>query len=440
MKQLLIVAPHFPPVNAADMHRARVSLPYFREFGWQPHVLAVAAEHQGEMAQDERLLETLPADVPVTRTSAAPLWLTRTLGVGNVGLRALAPLHRAGARLIREARIDLAYFSTTVFASMALGPLWKRRYGVPFVLDMQDPWVSDYRPAGGAAPRGKHALASRLHGWLEPFTMRSVDGLVAVSPAYVTTLRARYPQIAPELCATIPFGASAADFDVARRLPASEDRTAPHRRKGELQAVSVGRGGDDLAPAATILFRAVAALRSSAPPRPVRFLFVGTDYAPAGQGRRSIAPVADRCGAGDLVTEIPERAPYFEALRRLIDADLLVVLGSADPQYSPSKVYPYLLARRPVVAILHEASPVVALLRRAGCLVVTFGGVGDIDGAARTLAPALASLLARLPFEPEIDDAVLAPFGARELTRQQCALFDAVLERHAARRAVPCLG
>jgi hypothetical protein len=438
VKQLLLVAPHFPPVNAADMHRARVSLPHFAEFGWEPRVLTVDAGRQGEMACDDLLLQTVPATVPITRTTAAPLWLTRPVGLGNVGLRALLPLYRAGARLLRGGHVDLVYFSTTVFTAMALGPLWKRRFGVPFVLDMQDPWVSDDSTPRRPVLRGKQALAARMHAWLEPFTMRSVDGLVAVSPAYVDTLRRRYARIPADLCATIPFGASLSDLDVARRLPPPSPLTPP--REGMVQALSIGRGGTDLERAAGILFGAIAALRASARLRNIHVGFLGTDYAPRGQGRRTIAPVADRHAIGDVVTEQTDRVPYFEGLRRLLDADLLVILGSDDPQYSPSKVYPYLLAGRPIVAVLHDASPVVGLLRRAGALVVTFGaGGGDAD-AMRTLTPALQTLLARLPFDLEIDPAVLAPFAARELTRRQCALFDAVIDRHAARRAVPCLG
>jgi hypothetical protein len=41
MKKVLIISPNFPPVNGADMHRIRQSLPYVRAWGWQPGVLAV---------------------------------------------------------------------------------------------------------------------------------------------------------------------------------------------------------------------------------------------------------------------------------------------------------------------------------------------------------------------------------------------------------------
>ena len=38
------MAPRFAPSNAADGHRVRQSLPYYRENGWEPVVLAVRPE------------------------------------------------------------------------------------------------------------------------------------------------------------------------------------------------------------------------------------------------------------------------------------------------------------------------------------------------------------------------------------------------------------
>jgi len=41
LKKFLIVSPHFPPINAPDMQRVRMSLPYYRRCGWDPEVLTV---------------------------------------------------------------------------------------------------------------------------------------------------------------------------------------------------------------------------------------------------------------------------------------------------------------------------------------------------------------------------------------------------------------
>ncbi len=439
MKRLLIVAPHFPPVNAADMHRARVSASHFSAFGWKPHVLTVAPESQ-EMPVEPRLVETLPADLPVTRTGAwSPTW-TRRFGIGSVGLRGFTHLYRAGAQVIARESIDLVYFSTTEFPVMALGRMWKHRFGVPYVLDIQDAWLSedhDDKPASARPP--KYGWARALHATLEPWTMKAVDGLIAVSPAYIATLRRRYPWISEEMTRTVPFGASARDFDVAGRLPWRNpvfDAT-----DGQCHGVAVGRGGDDMRVAATILFRALRTLARVRPEPRIHLSFVGTDYAPADRARSTIAPVAKEEGLADSVTERPARVPYFDGLRLLLDAAFLVVLGLDDPEYSPSKLYPYILAKRPIVAVLHSSSPVADLLTRTRAgIVVTFDGEADLAAAAERLAARLVEQLPAKPTEPDTDWTAFEPYSARELTRRQCEVFDSCVRQQAAAAEVPCPG
>lgn len=432
MKRVLIVAPHFPPVNAADMHRVRVSLPHFEAFGWTPHVLTVSA-HCQEMPVEPRLMDTVPRGVPITATRAfSPRW-TRRLGIGSVALRAFPHLYRAGRDLIRRESIDLVFFSTTAFPVMALGRIWKRQLGVPYVLDIQDAWLSEYyddKPASSRPP--KYAMARALHAVLEPYTMRAVDGLVAVSPAYLQTLRKRYPWISADMCRTVPFGAADDDFRVAASQPWQNPVFDP--ADGHVHLVSVGRGGDDMRLAATILFRAVKQITT---PR-VRASFVGTDYA---HSRRTIAPVAESEGIGSLVTEQPARVPYFDGLRLLRDAHAIVILRSDDPDYSPSKVYPCILARRPIVAVMHASNPAADLVARmeAG-IVVRFEGPADVERAVAELAGQLAALLPRLPFEPTVDWRAFEPFSAREVTREQCELFDASVAHRTITAGVPCLG
>ena len=62
MRNLLIVSPHFPPVDLPDMHRVRVSLPYFHEFGWQTTVLSVAPDFV-EASREPLFLDRLPAEL-----------------------------------------------------------------------------------------------------------------------------------------------------------------------------------------------------------------------------------------------------------------------------------------------------------------------------------------------------------------------------------------
>lgn len=426
MRQILIVSPHFPPGNAPDMHRVRLSLPYFEEFGWNPIVLSVGLEEQ-RLPVDPALSLSIPSTVRIVRTGALPLAWTHPLGIGNVALRAFGHLYRAGARLIREQSIDLVYISTTMFSSMVLGRLWKKRFGVPYVLDMQDPWFTGAYTQGPQSFKGRLAMA--LHGRMEPFTMHGVDGLIAVSADYVRALRARYSSIPEDASATLPFGVDENDFCLARRLPWQNPFFG---NDDGLHIVYVGRVNADMRTAARVLFRALRQARqTSRPAHRIRLHFIGTDYAAPGQERKSIEPDAYGEGLGDVVRESPARVPYFEGLRVLTDAQCLLVLGSDDQRYTPSKLLPCMMAGRPIVAILKEGSPAIDVIRDANAgLVVTYSDADHLDGPVSQLANTLVDLAGRLPFTPATNPAALAPYSARELTRRQCLVFDAVMRKH----------
>ena len=94
--------------------------------------------------------------------------------------------------------------------------------------------------------------------------------------------------------------------------------------------------------------------------------FLGTDYAAGSRARETVRPVAIAEGVGDYVFEQPHRIPYSEALQCLVRSDLLLVIGSDDQGYNPSKVAPYLMSGRPVLAILNANSPAASVVEAAG--------------------------------------------------------------------------
>src|SRR5258705_565747 len=101
--------------------------------------------------------------------------------------------------------------------------------------------------------------------------------------------------------------------------------------------------------------------------------FIGTDYASGDRARETFRPVAAEYGVADMVEEIPNRIPYFQALKCLADADALIVPGSDDSGYTASKICAYVMADKPMLAIFHEDSRAVSLLRDAKAgTVVTF--------------------------------------------------------------------
>lgn len=428
MKRVLIVSPRFAPSNGADTHRVRFSLPYFQEFGWQPTVLSVDPDVV-EGSQDPILSQTIPPEIEITRVNAVRPETARKVGIGDLALRALPYLYSAGSRLIRNGDFALAYFSTTAFPALVLGRLWKQKFGLPFVVDMQDPWLSDYyddKPRNARPP--KYWFAHKLHGAFEPWTMKAVDGLVSVSAQYLTTLNRRYPWLVKRPQVVLPFGASEIDVDIARRNP--HPNRFFQKGDGHLNGVYVGRGGQDMTFALRVMF---GALKAGIEKRRelfdnVKLHFIGTDYAVGNRARPTIQPIAEELGVSPYIQETTERVPYFEALQLLRDADFLIVPGSDDPQYTASKIYPYILAARPLLAVFNQESSVCGVLNdtRAGEVVAFDASRTPIDYVPRFLER-WSELLLKLPFVPAVNREAFKPYTAREMTGRQCALFEQVL-------------
>jgi hypothetical protein len=387
---LLLVSPRFPPSSAADSQRLRMLLPHLAAQGCSAEVLAVDPICCANEL-DPWQAEHLPQEVLIHRVRGLSQRWARLPGFGSIDARCHHALARAGSRVLRLRRFDLVYCSTTEFGCFRLGPLWKRRHGVPFVLDYQDPWVNDhYRTRPEMTPPGgrlKYAVVDRLHRLQEPRVLRHAAGYTAVSAAYPAQLQARYPFAASIPSLVLPFPGSEEDFQHLQAIPTSQLPFDPH--DGLLHWVTIGRGGADLHTALSGLFEALARQAPVSLRQRLRLHFLGTSYAPAGRGIPSIAPLAARYGLGAIVEERTDRLPLSLALATLKAANALMVIGSNDPGYNASKLVPYLLARRPLLAVMHEQSLVCELMQRCGGgQLVSFSSDTKPDLLGRRIAAA----------------------------------------------------
>ncbi|WP_404786650.1 hypothetical protein [Altericista sp. CCNU0014] len=361
-----------------------------------------------------------------------PLKYTRTFGIGSLGIRSLPFLQREGDRLLSQQHFDLIYFSTTVFNAMSLGPRWRDRFGIPYVLDFQDPWQSDYYAKTGVKPPGgkfKYSFAQLQAKILEPKAIQKVSHIISVSPTYPEALQKRYPYLSPEQFTVLPFGAPELDFEVLPSLKIQQRIFDPN--DGKRHWVYVGRGGNDMALALRSLFLGLQEARHQQPElwQSVHLHFVGTSYAPQGRAEKTVEPIARELGVADLVTEHPYRIPYFEALQVLVESDGILLIGSDDASYTASKLYPCVLARKPILAIFHHQSSVVNILNQCNAgRTLTFKSSDRPEQLLSLIAPQLQWLLS-IPktYQPDTDWQAFQPYTAKEMTRQQCMVFDRCL-------------
>jgi hypothetical protein len=159
----------------------------------------------------------------------------------------------------------------------------------------------------------------------------------------------------------------------------------------------------------------------------LKFYFIGTSYAPAGEGEPTILPLAKQYGVESSVIEITGRISYYHTLLTLQQADILFIPGSDDPKYTASKIYPYQLTPKPLLAIFNSQSPAMAVLHEYG--VTHAYGFDDKAGLNNEIYVFLKQVIEQ-GIEPDnYNPAAVEKYATRNLTGIQCGLFNAVLER-----------
>jgi hypothetical protein len=422
MKRLLIISPYFAP----DMQRIRTSLPYFAAFGWEAEVVCVDPLYS-DAPIDDLLLQTVPADVKIHQVKAFKKSLTAKFGFGNIAFRSYRFYRKKVDELLQEKKFDLIYFSTTQFPICVLGAYWQKRFGVPYVIDMQDPWYSNYynnKPKEQQPP--KYKLSNTLHKYLEPIAMKKAGGLISVSERYITDLQNRYPQLKNIPAATITFGSFKGDMDIALKNQLAFDSLLDPDFKN---IVYIGRGGVDMHSAITPLFKALKQAVAEQPEiySKIKLYFIGTSYAPKGEGRLTILPLAKQLGVASGVVEITDRISYFHTLTTLLQADAVFIPGSDDPKYTPSKLYPYLLAKKPLLAIFNAQSPALNILNDYGVPAYSYNGTLDIEPPIMAF---FSHLINGTIDKPVYNEAGIEKYSAKNMTKMQCDLFDLVLAKN----------
>jgi glycosyl transferase family 4 len=427
-RTVIIVSPYFPPSSLAGVHRARHLAKHLPAVGWTPIVLCVDETYH-EQQLDPGLAALVPEYVEIVKTTALPARLTRGLGFGDISLRAWWPLRRALTRLLQTRLVSAVLITGSPFYPMLFASVIKQRFGVPVVLDFQDPWVS----AWGAtqSPFSKAGLAHKLAAVLEPRALRGSDFVISVSDTQNKEMAARYPWFNDSHMAGIPIGGDPDDFAVLRSDSAvgGGNQLEPSFTHLSYIGTFLPRAG----PLVRTLFRAFARLRAAEPALAarVRLNFIGTSNQPNDGLTYRVLPLAEAEGVVDAVREIPRRLPYMHALGALARSDGVLLIGSDEPHYTASKIYPALMSGRPFLSLFHRASSAHAILTAAGGgRAFAFAGPEELAALEAPLADALRTLAAAPESLGGVDPSAYAPYEARAIACRFAGIFD----RFAAKR------
>ena len=427
IRRLALVSGHFPPSNLVGAQRARLWSRYLPEFGWEPIVVTGdPAEYEERPDPDlERLVAPGLRVVHAKTLSTRPVRL-----VGDIGIRSFWGCYRALAKMAKAGEIDFVMVTIPSNFLAPVGRLVHLRTGLPFGIDYQDPWVN---PWTGKEKRFSRAWASnRLAEILEPWSVRDAALITAMAPGYAAGMLERNPGVAARSeLAYMPMGAAPEDYALVRRLGRAPFLFDP--ADGRFHMIYAGA----LLPAGLVVLDAFLAglriLRERAPQIAsiLRVHFVGTGSSPDDPHGHRVLPRARAAGVEAMVDEHPHRIGYVDTLNHLMHASAVLVLGSTESHYTPSKVFQAMLSERPVFALLHRDSTAVAMIRASRVGEVLTLTEAELP-APQTVAAALQSFVDHPTYQADsADRSVFEDYSARESTRQ----FAQALDRACARAA-----
>jgi hypothetical protein len=424
-KRVALVSGHFAPSNLVGAHRARLWSRYLPEFGWEPTVVTGDPKLYEEKPDPD--LERLVAPgLRVVHASTLPTRPVRI--VGDIGVRAFWGCYRALASLAKNRQVDFVLVTIPSNFLAPVGRLVHLRYGVPFGIDYQDPWVN--RWSGVDMPFSRAWGSYQLAKLLEPWAVRDAALITGMAPGYVSGMLERNPAVAEcAVVAYMPMGSAPEDFELVREL---------HRRPflfepgdGLFHMIYAGA----LLPAGVVVLDAflagLRALRDTAPDTAsrLRVHFVGTGRSPDDPQGHRVLPRAREFGVQDMVSEHPHRIGYVDTLNHLEQSDAVLVLGSTERHYTPSKVFQAILSKRPVFALLHVESTAVDMIRAARA-----GRVLGLTEQTMPTPDAVATELKALMDDPafdaqNVDAAAFEPYSAKESARALAEALDRACDR-----------
>jgi hypothetical protein len=428
MKRVAIIGADFTPSSLPPALRIRFFAQHLPEFGWWPIVITTDAKHYEREVDPENSC-LLPESLEVIRTGAFNVKWTRKLGVGDVGMRSMWHHWRALSALHRRRKIDLLFIPVPPYVPMILGRLAYHRLGIPYVIDYIDPWVNDYYSKLPKAQRPpKWAFSSKLARTLEPVSLKHVAHIVGVSKGTTDSVVERYSWLSEEDAVAIPYGGEAGDPEYLRAHP--RQNNIFNRDDGLFHISYIGAYTEAMQSTLRALF---AALRLGAERAPelfkrLRLHFVGTTYAPDKAAYCRVLPIAREMEVEGFVDEHPTRVSYLDALQLVLDSHALLILGSDTPHYTASKIFPYILAHKPLLTVFHEASSVVKIVRetQAG-EVITFSDQCPPSEKVQEIYEELERfILNSADYRPPTRWEAFEPYTTRAMTARLAKAFDSV--------------
>ncbi len=423
------------------MQRVTKFIRYLKDFGWTPIVLA--PENPEYQALDPSLAKELPEDLIVrkarifepydlyrkftgmkkgvsldvavnTRDSSKRTlkqriaeFIRATFFIPDARIGWYRNAVREGEKILREFPVTAIYSSSPPYTVSLVARKLSRMFRIPWVAGFRDPWTGFE-----SSTPDRWFLPAMIDKRLERLVFRDAKLVDIAWKGIMFDARGKYPDLPESKFIHIPNGFDSNDFsekDITARAQRQRGAKFTITHSGSLYGP---RNPKTFLEAITLLIS-----RNQIDPANVCLRFVGRS-----------GPEIDAMLADPAVSAMVEKINYVahtEAVRLVSDSDVLLLIvddTETTKHIVPGKVYEYLGAMRPLIALAPPEGAIGDLLRE------TSGGEiirqSDIERIASVILDYYTRWQNGEQLSATMNTDAIRKYERREATRKLASLFD----------------
>lgn len=359
MKNVLMIAYHFPPVRVSSgIQRTLKFTQYLLNHHWCAQVLTVSPIAYIETNDGQ--IKEIPEAVFVKRAFA--LDTSRQLSIKGRYLYWMALPDRwvswsfagvvSGLGMIIKFRPQIIWSTYPIATAHLIGLILHRITGKPWIADFRDSMTEDDYPVNPAQ--------RKVYRWIEKQTIKHCSRAVFTTPSAIKMYKDRYPEVENNHWVLIPNGFDEENFiEAEKQLQKKIPEKSLNKQKITLLHSGV------LYPSErdpTQFFLAMEELLKTGVVSPENFKII---LRATGHNEYYKKLIQEK-KLQDIIF-IEPGIGYKEALTEMLSVDGLVIFQAANCNHQiPAKIYEYLRAKKPILALTDIKGDTAAVLLNSG--------------------------------------------------------------------------
>jgi Glycosyl transferase 4-like domain len=362
---LLMIAFHYPPYGwSSGLRRTHSFSRFLPGLGWQPTVLTA----------HPRVYDTVQVDSANQAIEGEEAVVIRAFSLDalrHFGFRGKYPAFLAlpdrwiswlpsavmkGLSIISKQEIKVIWSTYPIATAQLIGLCLWRLSGLPWVADFRDPMIDSVHPAG--------RVKRKIFRWIERKTLTHASGVCFTTPSALEHYRNHYPYLDSSHWTCIQNGYDERDFD-SITLPSKKPHAIGQVPPPPLTLLHSGT----LYPLErdpSCFFSALAKLKSNGEisKNNLRVVLRATGHDEFVKSALELHQIED-------IVSLKQGIEYSQALREMSDVGGLLLFQASNCNHQiPAKLYEYMRAGRPLLALTDPSGDTANLVERENAGIV----------------------------------------------------------------------